>query len=342
MTMESTGVRQDLFIGGGWVPAPSTREVLDRWTGEPVGEVAVAGPADAVAAVDAAEASLSAAWPVPERARVLGAAAALIADRADLFAEAITAETGKPIGASRTEVGRALETLGWAAEEARRLPGETVALDAVPAGAGTMAFTVAEPRGVVAAITPFNFPLNLVLHKVAPALAAGNAVVLKPSDKAVLVAGQLVRAFEDAGLPPGRLNLVTGAPRDVVDPWLADPRVTVVTFTGSSSVGWGLKARSPEKLHVLELGSNTAMVVTEHADLERAAADALTAALSNSGQACVSLQRIYVTRGVAQRFSAALADRFASAPWGDPRRDDVMVGPMISSDATRDLHERVL
>lgn len=332
---------QRLYIGGRWCDGARTREVHDRWTGDAFATVAVAAPDDARATVDAAEAAMRQSFPVSERSRVLAATARLVEERAEEFAQAITAETGKPIANARGEVARACETLRYAAEEARRLPGETVPLDAVPAGEGTFAMTVPEPRGIVAAITPFNFPLNLLLHKVAPAIAAGCAVVLKPSDSAVVVAGLVTRAFVDAGLPSGRLNLVTGRPTDTVDIWLADPRVKVVTFTGSSPVGWGIKARSPEKLHVLELGSNTAMVVTDDADLDRAADAAVLAALANAGQACISLQRLYVTPGVAGALLDRLQERFGAIAAGDPRDPETVVGPLITDRATRALHEAI-
>ena len=336
-TKQQAPIQQLLYIDGAWKPGAGERIVCDRWTGDQLATVSTGGPADARDAVDAAERAMKAPLGVPERSRILAVTAERVRERAEQFASAITAETGKPITASRGEVSRALDTLTWAAEETRRLPGEAVALDAIESGSGTLALTVPEPRGIVAAITPFNFPLNLVLHKIAPALAAGCAVVLKPSDKAVLVAGLLVQAFADAGLPGGWLNLVTGTPANVVDPWLADPRVAVVTFTGSSQVGWGLKARSPEKMHVLELGSNTAMVVTDAADVTRAATDAVTASLANSGQACVSLQRIYVTRGVAVRFTEELSARFNTVAAGDPRAEDTIVGPLITERATDEL-----
>jgi acyl-CoA reductase-like NAD-dependent aldehyde dehydrogenase len=332
---------QNLYIDGEWTKAAGERLVYDRWSGDELARVASGSPGDATAAVDAAERAMKVGLSVPERSRILAKTVERIRARAEEFAQAITSETGKPITAARGEVGRALETLGWAAEETRRLPGETVALDAIESGAGTLAMTVPEPRGIVAAITPFNFPLNLVLHKIAPALAAGCAVVLKPSDKAVLVAGLLVEAFIEAGIPAGWLNLVTGSPAEIVEPWLADPRVAVVTFTGSSAVGWAIKARSPEKLHVLELGSNTAMVVTDAADLDRAAADAVVAALSNSGQACVSLQRLYVTRGVAEEFLVKLTALFGAAKFGDPRRDDTVVGPLITPHAAQALKSSI-
>lgn len=342
MTTTVPGVKdQRLYINGEWRDAESSREVRDRWTDTVIAVVARASAADAIDAVTAAEAAMLAPMGLPERSRVLARVATIIRDRAESFATAITSETGKPITAARGEVARAVETLSWAAEEARRPPGETIAIDAVDAGTDTIALTLAEPKGIVAAITPFNFPLNLVLHKVAPAIAAGCAVVLKPSDKAVVVAGLLVEAFEEAGLPAGRLNLVTGTPTDVVDAWINDDRVAVITFTGSSAVGWDLKQRSPRKQHILELGSNTAMVVTNHADIRRAASDAATAALSNSGQACVSLQRIYVTAAVAEEFIDAVTERFRDARAGDPRHDDTVVGPLITPSAVEQLKRSI-
>ncbi|GGK81605.1 aldehyde dehydrogenase family protein [Mangrovihabitans endophyticus] len=330
-----------LFIDGDWLDDGDERPVHDRWTGDRIGAVRLGTAEHAAQAVDAAAGALRTGLPVPERARVLAETAGLVTERAAEFAALVTAETGKPIAASRAELARAAQTLGFAAAEARRITGEGVALDAVPAGAGTIALTIPEPRGVVAAVTPFNFPVNLVLHKVAPAIAAGCPVVLKPSEKAVLPAAALVRAFTDAGLPPGWLNLVCGEPAEVVDAWLADDRVAVLNFTGSSRVGWQLKARSPRKLHILELGSATAMVVTDHADLDRAAADAVTAALGNSGQACVSLQRLYVTAGVHDAFVQRLTTAFREVRHGDPGDPGTVVGPMITESATAALAKTI-
>jgi acyl-CoA reductase-like NAD-dependent aldehyde dehydrogenase len=324
---------QDLFIDGRWVAAPERRSVNDKWTGEEIGRVAVATANEAKAAVDAAVTAMSSSFPVPERSRILAEVAVLLQGRAEEFAQTITAELGKPISASRLEVSRATETLRLSAEEAKRLPGETVPLDAIAAGEGTFAFTIPVARGVVAAVTPFNFPLNLLLHKVGPAIAAGCAVVVKPSDHAPLVAGLLTELFEQAGLPAGWLNLVTGPPEEIVGAWQADDRVAVVTFTGSSRVGWGLKAASPRKIHVLELGSNTAMVVAPDADLPRAAAAARDASLGNSGQACVSLQRAYVAREILDEFVEAVTQLVGATPSGDPRLDTTVVGPLVSTDA---------
>ncbi|MCS5732519.1 aldehyde dehydrogenase family protein [Herbiconiux daphne] len=324
---------QGLYIGGGWVAAPENRPVADKWTGDIIGTVAVADAAASRAAVDAAARALAAGLPVPERSRALARVGELMGEHAEEFAQLITAETGKPITASRAEVGRAITTVQLSAEEAKRLPGETVPLDAVAGGADTLAFTIPIARGVVAAITPFNFPLNLLMHKVGPALAAGCPVLVKPSDHAPLTAGLLVSLFHEAGLAAGWINLVTGPPDVVVGAWQDDDRVAVITFTGSSKVGWALKAASPRKLHVLELGSNTAMVVADDADVARAARAATDAALGNSGQACVSLQRVYATRGVSERFVAALAALVADTQAGDPRLEGTVVGPLISAEA---------
>lgn len=321
---------QKLFIGGAWVDTDTIQEVHDRWTGELIGTVHRASRHHAIQAVDAAAVALKCGFPVPQRAAVLAATAQYLTDHAEEFAQSITAEIGKPITASRTEVARAASTLQFAAEEARRLPSETVPLDATEAGGGLIGFTIAQPKGIVAAITPFNFPLNLVVHKIGPAIAAGCPVVFKPSDRTQLTAGLLIEAFVASGMPPGQLNLLTGTPADVVVPWQLDDRVAVVTFTGSPKVGWALKAASPRKLHILELGSNTAMVVAADADLERAARDTVTAALTNSGQACVSLQRVYVDSSVSERYLERVKMLFQAVPVGDPRLDGTLVGPLIS------------
>ncbi len=305
----------------------------DRWTGEPIGSVPTDGRDEALAAVDQAAAALARGLPVPRRHAVLAGASALIAARAEEFARTIQRDMGKPIAAARAEVARAVGTLAWAAEEARRLPGERVPLEATEAGAGTFALTIPEPRGIVAAVTPFNFPLNLVAHKVGPALAAGCPVVLKPSDKAPLGAVLLAEALAQAGLEPGWLTLVTGPAEPIVGAWLDDPRVAVLTFTGSAEVGWGLKARSPRKLHILELGSATAMYVHRSADLERAASDAASAGFVNSGQACVSLQRLYVDELVAPELTERLARIVARLPFGDPALETTVVGPLVTDAA---------
>jgi acyl-CoA reductase-like NAD-dependent aldehyde dehydrogenase len=261
----------------------------------------------------------------------------LIASRAADFAEVLRAEAGKPIAAARVEVSRAVTTLRIAAEEARRLPSETVQFDEVTPGVTPLGFTIPKPFGVVAAITPFNFPLNLVLHKVAPALAAGCAVVLKPSERTPLSAGLLAETLIEAGLPGGWLNIVTGRPAEIVPIWNEHPDVAVLTFTGSAEVGWQLKAASPRKRHVLELGSNTAMVVAADADLQRAVNAVAVGGYTFSGQACVAVQRVYVEEPVAETFTSMLAEAVEKLPVGDTRDPATVVGPVISEQARERL-----
>src|SRR5205823_2339932 len=214
--------------------------------------------------------------PAHERARVLDAVAHLLAERQEEAARTISAEAGKPLKAARVEAQRAVSTFTFAAVEARRLAGETVPMDASAAGEGKLAFTMRIPLGVVAAITPFNFPLNLVAHKIAPALAAGCPVVLKPASQTPLSALLLAELEEEAGLPPGWLNVVVGPSSEIGDALLDDRRVAALTFTGSGDVGWKLRERAPRKRVSLELGNSTPVVVAADADLE-AVADKLAA-----------------------------------------------------------------
>lgn len=249
------------------------------------------------------------------------------------FALTISNEAGKPITAARTEVIRAVDTLELSAEAARNNAGRQVPLDAVTAGTGLVGFEMPQPRGIVAAITPFNFPLNLVAHKLGPAIAAGCPVVIKPSEQTPMTAALLTQAFHDAGLPAGRLNLVTGRPADVVQVLLEDPRVAVVTFTGSAELGWAIKAKSPNKHHILELGSNTAMVVEADANLDQAVAAAVSSSFTFAGQACISLQRIYLQHTIEEDFLARFTKAAADLPSGDPSDEKTVVGPLITTDA---------
>lgn len=321
-----------LYIDGVFEPVTNPRHRHNRWTGEVIGVVQLGEVDNATRAVDAAERALAEPLSPSQRALILTRVRDRLEGLREEFAQLITAEIGKPIQASRAEVTRALDTLRFCAEETTRLTGEIVPLDATESGEGTHAFTVLEGRGIVAAITPFNFPLNLLLHKVGPALAASNSVVLKPSERAPLVASEIVKLFHEAGLPAGKLNLVMGNPQRIVDAWQQDRRVNVVTFTGSSAVGWQLKKNAPEKHHVLELGSNTALVVSASADLARAAEVAALAGLANSGQACVSLQRIYVDSSVIDEFVGHLSTRIRDIPTGNPYDDNTVVGPLVTDD----------
>src|ERR1700720_1297315 len=212
------------------------------------------------------------------------------------------AEAGKPLKAARGEAARAVSTFTFAAVAARTLTGEMVPMDASAAGDGKLAFTLRRPIGVVGAISPFNFPLNLVAHKIAPALAAGCAVVLKPASQTPLSALLLAELEEEAGLPPGWLNVLVGPASQIGDVLVEDDRVKLITFTGSSGVGWKLKERAPKKRVNLELGNATPLIVAADADVSTAAKKVSQNAFAFAGQSCISIQRVYVERGAYDEF----------------------------------------
>ena len=294
--MATTATERKLLIGGDWVETGEWLEVRSPYDGSLVGRVAKAGAGETRRALDAAEAAMQEPIPAHERAAILDRVAALLSERADEAARTISAEAGKPMKAARVEAARAVSTYTMAAVEARRLAGDAVPMDASPAGVGKLAFTLRVPIGIVAAISPFNFPLNLVAHKIAPALAAGCSVVLKPASQTPLSALLLAELETEAGLPPGWLNVVCGPAGEIGDVLVEDERVKLITFTGSSSVGWRLRERAARKRVNLELGNATPVIVAADADLEDAAARLAANAFSFAGQSCISVQRIYVER----------------------------------------------
>ncbi|MDR7397340.1 MAG: aldehyde dehydrogenase family protein [Armatimonadota bacterium] len=326
-----------LFVGGQWVEGGTRIEVRNKYSGEVVGTIPEARREDVQAAAEAAQrgAAAMAELPAHRRGEILGKAAELIRERKEEFARTIAAEAGKALKYARIEVDRAVSTFTVASEEAKRVHGETVPMDAVPAGEGYFGFWVRRPVGVVAAITPFNFPLNLVAHKVAPALAAGNAVVLKPASTTPLTAVLLCQVLEEAGLPAGALNLVVG-PGSTVGEWLVtDPRVAKVSFTGSPPVGRRITEIAGVKKVTLELGNTSPVVVAPDVDLDFVARRCAVGAYYNSGQVCISVQRIYATREAYDSF----LDRFVQASQamvvGDPLDERVDVGPMIDEREAR-------
>ncbi|HEX4929097.1 MAG TPA: aldehyde dehydrogenase family protein, partial [Gaiellaceae bacterium] len=307
--MATTASEQKLLIGGEWVETGEWVDVRSPYSGELVGRVAKAGAAEARRAIDAAEAAMREPLPAHKRAEILVRVAGYLGRRHEEVAQTISAEAGKPLKAARVEASRAMSTFTMAAVEARKLTGETVPMDASQAGAGKLAFTLRQPIGIVAAISPFNFPLNLVAHKIAPALAAGCAVVLKPASKTPLSALLLAELEEEAGLPPGWLNVLVGPAAELGDVLVEDERVKLLTFTGSGPVGWRLRERAPRKRVNLELGNATPVIVEADADLEQAAAKLAGNAFSFAGQSCISVQRIYVQRAVHDDFLARFLPR---------------------------------
>jgi acyl-CoA reductase-like NAD-dependent aldehyde dehydrogenase len=336
--MAATATERKLFVGGEWIETGDWVEVRSPYSGDPVGRVAKAGVDETRRAVDAAERAMREPLPAHKRAEILVRVAGALGRRHDEVARLISEEAGKPMKAARAEAARAMSTYTFAAVEARKLAGDVVPMDAAQAGEGKLAFTLRRPVGIVGAISPFNFPLNLVAHKIAPALAAGCAVVLKPASQTPLSALLLAELEEEAGLPRGWLNVLVGPASEIGDVLVADERVKLITFTGSSSVGWKLKERAAKKRVNLELGNATPLIVTADADVEAAATKVSQNAFSFAGQSCISIQRVYVERDVYDDFVRRLLPRVESLKVGDPADEDTDVGPVIDEGA----RERIL
>jgi acyl-CoA reductase-like NAD-dependent aldehyde dehydrogenase len=308
-------------------------EVKNKYDGKIVGTLPTARKEDVDAAIDAAERAedVMADMPAYKRAEVLLKTAALLRERSDDLAKTIAAEAGKALKFARAEVDRAISTFTIAAEEAKRLHGETIPLDAVPAGEGYFGFWTRRPVGVIGAISPFNFPLNLVAHKVAPALASGNTLVLKPASTTPLAAVKLCQILQEAGLPAGAINLVIGSGGTVGEWLVTDPRVDKITFTGSPDVGRHILSVAGIKKVTLELGNTSPVVVAPDADLDFVAKRCAVGAYYNSGQVCISVQRIYSEKNVYEPFSEKFVKATEAMVVGDPLDERVDVGPMIDS-----------
>ena len=331
--MATTASERKLLIGGEWVETGEWVEVRSPYSGELVGRVAKAGAAEARRAIDAAENAMREPLPAHKRAEILVKVAGYLGRRHEEVAQTISAEAGKPLKAARVEASRAMSTFTMAAVEARKLTGETVPMDASQAGAGKLAFTLRQPIGIVGAISPFNFPLNLVAHKIAPALAAGCAVVLKPASQTPFSALLLAELETEAGLPPGWLNVLVGPASEIGDVLVEDERVRAITFTGSGGVGWKLAERAPRKRVKLELGNATPVIVEADADLEDAATRLAANAFSFAGQSCISVQRIYVQRDAYDELLSRFLPKVEALVVGDPADEATDVGPLIDADA---------
>src|SRR6187399_2760101 len=328
--MATTATERKLLLDGDWIETGDWIDVASPYDGSLVARVAKAGAAETRTAIDAAERAMRDPLPAHKRAEILVRVAGALGRRADEAARQIAAEAGKPLKAARVEVARAMSTYTMAAVEARTLAGEVVPMDGTQAGEGKLAFTLRRPIGVVAAISPFNFPLNLVAHKIAPALAAGCAVVLKPASQTPLSALFLAELEHDAGLPAGWLNVLVGPSSEIGDVIVEDPRVALVTFTGSGAVGWKLRERAPRKRVNLELGNATPVIVAADADLEDAATRLAANAFSFAGQSCISVQRIYVQSDVYDDFKARFLPKVEALVVGDPADEATDVGPLIA------------
>jgi glyceraldehyde-3-phosphate dehydrogenase (NADP+) len=322
-----------LRIGGEEVTTGEWVEVRSPWSGELLARVAKAGPRQIEQAIAAAAGGFeeTRAMPGYRRAEILRRLRDALEARREELVATIVGEAGKPVRYAAAEVDRALTTVRLASEEATRLEGEVVPVDIEPRGEGAFCAVRRFPVGPVTAITPFNFPLNLALHKVAPAMASGNPVILKPSPRTPMTADLLARAVESAGWPARAFSLVHADP-DVARPLWTDERVRCVSFTGSDAVGWKIKGEAARQKVILELGGNAAAIVCEDADVEEAARKLATAAFAYAGQVCIKAQRLFVAQPVYERFVAALLTATKAIEPSDPAESSTVLGSMIDSE----------
>jgi acyl-CoA reductase-like NAD-dependent aldehyde dehydrogenase len=328
----ATGV----LIDGKWRSGGVAAQVRDKFTQQPAAEVRLGTESDARDAITSADHAAEHPLPPAQRQQILGEAARLLAAHAAEVTANYIAETGFTRADVAAELARATRTLRLSAEEAVRIAGEEVPVDATPGSENRLAFTIRVPCGVVVAIAPFNAPLNTVAHKIGPALAAGNAVVLKPAAHTPLSSMALAAILLEAGLPPGYLNLVHGPGDTVGNALTSDPRVRFITFTGSTAVGRAIKRHSGIVKTHMELGANSATIVAADADLALVARLVQTAGYRKAGQVCTSVQRVLADARVIEDLSSHLAERVVAVRPGDPREPGTGVGPLISvSEAER-------
>ncbi len=327
-----------MFIAGEWVEKGGRADVVNPFDGSVLDTVPMADADDADRALAAAErgAAVMAAVPAYERYEMLSEAAALMAERAEDLARTISSEEGKAIAEARGEVQRSIQTMTLSAEEAKRLYGEMIPLDGAPGGAGKLGMTIRVPVGVVVAIAPFNYPLNLVCHKVGPALAAGNAVIVKPASDTPLSALKLTEILLEAGVPPDGIQCITGSGSTVGDALVADHRVRKITFTGSRDVGEAICRKAGLKKVTMELGSNSPLIVMPDADIQTVAEATAKTGYTNAGQVCISTQRVLVDGSVYGDFLDAAAPLVEAITAGDQLDEANVMGPMVrAADAER-------
>ncbi|MBN8618900.1 MAG: aldehyde dehydrogenase family protein [Anaerolineae bacterium] len=316
--------------------------VINPYDGSVVGTVPEFSEQDVRDAISRAvqAAPIMASMPAHQRGSILNKAAQLIAGQVDEIARIMARENGKPLKYARLEAQRAVDTFNFAADEARRLHGETIPLDASAGGVGKIGYFIRVPVGVIAAITPFNFPLNLSVHKVAPAIAAGCTVVMKPAPATPMTVLKLAEILREAGLPDGAFEVITGGAE--VGSWLTtDPRINMISFTGSPAVAHHITKTAGLRRVVLELGGNAATIIDEDANLDAAISRTIMGSFSYSGQVCISIQRIYIHRKRYEEFRTRFVAAAEKLKLGDPLSDQTDIGPLIN-DASAERIERWL
>ncbi|MBM4125946.1 MAG: aldehyde dehydrogenase family protein [Nitrospira sp.] len=322
------------LVHGQWKHGERTARVVNPFTGQTIAEVAQATEADVEQAVASAVDGAAAMGKLPSHARynILQQIAALLYRRREELASLIVAEAGKPIADAKREVSRAVQTFTVAAEESRRIPGDVIPLDWTPGTDSHLGIMRRVPIGPILGITPFNFPLNLVAHKVAPALAAGNSILIKPAPQTPLTALLLGEIALEAGVPPGGLNVVP-CDNGLAERMVMDPRFKLLSFTGSAAVGWMLKAKCGKKKITLELGGNAGVVIEPDADLDLAAQRCAAGGFGYAGQTCISVQRVFVHQSVVEVFTTKLLMHVARLKAGDPTDETTTIGPVIDQAA---------
>lgn len=332
-----------MLVGGHWLPSQEHIEVCNKYTGEVLGLVPMVDKELFEMAVIAAQEGFTTMSQMPsyQRSKILSECSKGIEKEKDEFIRIILEEAGKPRKYAQAEVERAIQTFQFAAEEAKNIKGETVPLDTVVGAEKRVGFYMRFPVGIVGAISPFNFPLNLVAHKVAPAIAAGCSVVLKPSSLTPLTAIKLGEVLTESGLPTGALNIVFGSGNTVGEWIVTDPRIALISFTGSAPVGKRIKQISGLKKLILELGSNSAVVIDETADLELSVQRCIYGGFAYSGQVCISVQRIFVNEKIYSAFIQKMLEGIEKLKIGNPSEPDIDIGPMISESEAKRVEEWV-
>ena len=325
-------MKKKLYINGEWVESEQYADLFAPYSEEKIAEIPLPTMEQVDSAIDAAynTREVMASLTAYEKAEILEKLVHLLKENRLKAAKIISLESAKPLKFSLGEVDRTIETYKFAAEEAKRIHGEMIPLDAAKNGADRLGYTLREPIGVIAAITPFNFPMNLVAHKVGPAIAAGNTVVLKPATQTPLSSIFLAELLEEAGIPKGAINVVTGSGRLVGDRLVSSSKVSMITFTGSPEVGIGIRNKAGLKKVALELGSNAGLIIDEGVDLEKIIPKCVVGAFSNQGQVCISLQRIYVHENILDSFVEKFKEATEKLVLGDPLDDKTDLSVLIS------------
>ncbi|GHH98934.1 aldehyde dehydrogenase family protein [Neobacillus kokaensis] len=325
-------MKKKLYINGEWIAAEQYANLFSPYSEEKIAEIPQASENQVDEAINAAYNAREAMAQLTsyERAEILEKLVRLFHEKRIQAAQIISLESSKPLKFSMAEVDRTIETYKFAAEEAKRIHGEMIPMDAAKNGANRLGYTLREPIGVVAAITPFNFPMNLVAHKVGPAIAAGNTIVLKPASQTPLSAFFLAELLEESGVPKGAFNVVTGSGRIVGDRLVNSDKVSMVTFTGSPEVGIGIRNKAGLKKVALELGSNAGLILDDKVNLDKIIPKCVIGAFSNQGQVCISLQRIYVHENILDAFVAKFKEATEKLVIGDPMDANTDLSSLIS------------